>query len=66
MVRSSSPCYSLALPLTNVCVFCVIGEYKMILRLMSVLTHGKEAKRIADKAIDVMSGVQNLRQAIYE
>ncbi|KAJ9118293.1 hypothetical protein QFC22_004204 [Naganishia vaughanmartiniae] len=32
------------------------GEYKMILRLMSVLTHGKEAKRIADKAIDVMSG----------
>ncbi|KAJ9126445.1 hypothetical protein QFC24_002188 [Naganishia onofrii] len=42
------------------------GEYKMILRLMSVLTHGKEAKRIADKAIDVMSGVQNLRQAIYD
>lgn len=38
----------------------------MILRLMSVLTHGKEAKRIADKAIDIMSGVQNLRQAIYE
>lgn len=38
----------------------------MILRLMSVLTHGKEAKRIADKAIDVMAGVQNLRQAIYE
>lgn len=44
----------------------VTGEYKMILRLMSVLTHGKEAKRIADKAIDVMSGVQNLREAIYE
>ena len=38
----------------------------MILRLMSVLTHGKEAKRIADKAIDIMAGVQNLRQAIYE
>lgn len=36
------------------------------MRLMSVLTHGKEAKRIADEAIDIMSGVQNLRQAIYE
>jgi hypothetical protein len=38
----------------------------MILRLMSVLTHGKEAKRITDEAIDIMSGVQNLREAIYE
>lgn len=38
----------------------------MILHIVSVLAHGKEAKRIADRAIDAMSGVQNLREAIYD
>lgn len=38
----------------------------MILQLISVLSHGKEAKIITDRAVDVMSGVQNLRAAIYD
>lgn len=42
------------------------GEYKVVLQLMSVLLHGREAKLIADRAIDAMNGVQNLREAIYE
>lgn len=41
------------------------GEYKTILSLTSVLQNGKIAKRLADRAIDQMQGVQNLRQAIY-
>jgi hypothetical protein len=42
------------------------GEYKIILQLVGVLSYGKVAKRLADKAIDVMSDVQNLRKAIFE
>ena len=42
------------------------GEYKMVLQLVSVLLHGREAKLIADRAADVISGVQNLREAVYE
>jgi hypothetical protein len=42
------------------------GEYKIILQLVGVLSHGKVAKRIADMAIDAMQDVQNLRKAIYE
>ncbi len=38
----------------------------MILHLVTVLSYGREAKKIADKAIDAMAGVQNLREAIYE
>lgn len=38
----------------------------MILQLTTVLAHGKEAKLIADRAVDRMSGVQNLRSAIYD
>jgi hypothetical protein len=42
------------------------GEYKIILQLVGVLSHGKVAKRLTDRAIDLMQDVQNLRKAIYE
>ncbi|WVQ75186.1 hypothetical protein IAR50_004796 [Cryptococcus sp. DSM 104548] len=42
------------------------GEYKTILQLVTVMSHGKAAKRITDRAIDLMQGVQNLRKAIYD
>ncbi|CAL1716907.1 unnamed protein product [Somion occarium] len=42
------------------------GEYKTILHLVGVLSHGKMAKRMTDRAIDVMQDVQNLRKAIYD
>lgn len=44
----------------------VLGEYKTILQLVGVLSHGKVAKRLADRAVDLMQDVQNLRKAIYE
>jgi len=50
------------LPLT----WCLVGEYKTILQLVGVLSHGKVAKRMTDRAIDLMQDVQNLRKAIYE
>lgn len=43
-----------------------VGEYKTILQLVGVLSHGKVAKRLTDQAIDLMQDVQNLRKAIYE
>lgn len=43
-----------------------LGEYKTILQLVGVLSHGKVAKRLTDRAIDLMQDVQNLRKAIYE
>ncbi|KAK7006097.1 inositol hexakisphosphate-domain-containing protein [Favolaschia claudopus] len=42
------------------------GEYKTILQLVGVLSYGKLAKRLADRAIDQMQDVQNLRKAIYD
>ncbi|KAI0330242.1 hypothetical protein GY45DRAFT_1323965 [Cubamyces sp. BRFM 1775] len=42
------------------------GEYKTILQLVSVLSHGKLAKRLTDRAIDQMQDVQNLRKSIYD
>ncbi|KAG8748240.1 hypothetical protein FRC10_007629 [Ceratobasidium sp. 414] len=42
------------------------GEYKIILQLVGVLSHGKVAKRVTDKAIDGMADVQNLRKAIFD
>ncbi|KAF5366650.1 hypothetical protein D9615_010603 [Tricholomella constricta] len=42
------------------------GEYKAILQLVGVLSHGKVAKRLTDRAIDLMQDVQNLRKAIYD
>lgn len=31
-----------------------------------MLSHGKAAKALADRAIDQMQDVQNLRKAVYE
>nr|XP_031859044.1 uncharacterized protein CI109_005550 [Kwoniella shandongensis]KAA5526116.1 hypothetical protein CI109_005550 [Kwoniella shandongensis] len=42
------------------------GEYKIILQLVTVMSHGKEAKRITDHVINLMEGVQNLRKAVYD
>ncbi|KAF8734647.1 hypothetical protein AX14_003198 [Amanita brunnescens Koide BX004] len=42
------------------------GQYKTILQLVGVLSHGKIAKRLTDRAIDLMQDVQNLRKAIYD
>ncbi|KAG7451357.1 uncharacterized protein BT62DRAFT_942232 [Guyanagaster necrorhizus] len=42
------------------------GEYKTILQLVGVLSRGKVAKRLADRAIDQMQDVQNLRKTIYD
>nr|XP_018260510.1 uncharacterized protein I303_07432 [Kwoniella dejecticola CBS 10117]OBR82668.1 hypothetical protein I303_07432 [Kwoniella dejecticola CBS 10117] len=42
------------------------GEYKTILQLVTVMSHGKEAKKLADHAINLMEGVQNLRKAVYD
>ncbi|KAH8826577.1 inositol hexakisphosphate-domain-containing protein [Flagelloscypha sp. PMI_526] len=42
------------------------GEYKTILQLVGVLSHGKVAKELADQAIDLMQDVQNLRKAVYD
>lgn len=44
----------------------LLGEYKTILQLVAVLSHGKIAKRLTDYAVDLMQDVQNLRKAIYE
>ncbi|ORY34932.1 inositol hexakisphosphate-domain-containing protein [Naematelia encephala] len=42
------------------------GEYKTILQLVTVLSHGKQAKRLTDRATNQMEGVQNLRKAVYD
>ena len=44
----------------------MLGEYKIILQLVGVLSNGKAAKQLTDRAIDLMQDVQNLRKAIYE
>lgn len=44
----------------------LVGEYKLILQLVGVLSQGKVAKALTDRAIDQMQDVQNLRKAIYE
>lgn len=41
------------------------GEYRIILLLVGVLSRGKVAKKLADRAIDLMEDVQNLRKSIY-
>jgi hypothetical protein len=41
------------------------GEYRLILLLVGVLSRGKVAKKLTDRAIDLMEDVQNLRKAIY-
>ncbi|CAH7666719.1 inositol hexakisphosphate-domain-containing protein [Phakopsora pachyrhizi] len=42
------------------------GEYKIILQLVSVLQHGRLAKKLTDMAIDAMDSVQNLRKSVYD
>ncbi|KAK4703550.1 hypothetical protein P7C70_g2674, partial [Phenoliferia sp. Uapishka_3] len=42
------------------------GEYKLVLQLVAVLQYGKLAKKLTDRAIDSMEGVQNLRKAVYD
>ncbi|KAI9486886.1 MAG: inositol hexakisphosphate-domain-containing protein [Benjaminiella poitrasii] len=42
------------------------GEFKIILQLISVLTYGKLAKCLTDKAINMCDHMQNLRRAIYD
>lgn len=42
------------------------GEYRIIIKLLAVLGHGKLAKGLADHAIDKCEQVQNLRQAIFD
>lgn len=41
------------------------GEYQLILSLLPVLSHGKLAKRLTDRTLDLCSHMQNLREAIY-
>jgi len=54
------------LALGKLMVVRTTGEYKTILQLVGILSHGKVAKRLTDMAIDAMEGVQNLRKAIFE
>ncbi|KZT53703.1 hypothetical protein CALCODRAFT_439779 [Calocera cornea HHB12733] len=42
------------------------GEYKIILQLVGILSHGKLAKHLTDRVIDNLDDVQNLRKAIYD
>lgn len=42
------------------------GEWRTILQLVGVLSHGKLAKKLTDRAVDRMEAVQNLRKAIYD
>ncbi|WFD25147.1 hypothetical protein MNAN1_000111 [Malassezia nana] len=42
----------------------VDGEYRCILQLVGVLTHGRFAKTLLDRVIDRMETIQNLRKAI--
>lgn len=47
-------------------IWIAVGEYKIILQLVGLLSHGKLSKGIADRAINAMEDVQNLRRAVYE
>ncbi|KAF7336949.1 hypothetical protein MVEN_02131300 [Mycena venus] len=42
------------------------GKFIISHDLVGVLSYGKLAKRLADRAIDLMQDVQNLRKAIYD
>lgn len=41
------------------------GNLKIIMRLLSLLEHGRQSKLLADHAINACSQVQNLREAIW-
>lgn len=42
------------------------GEWKVVLQLIAVLQHGKLAKKLTDRAIDICDQMQNLRVAIAD
>ncbi|KAI9175819.1 hypothetical protein H9P43_006183 [Blastocladiella emersonii ATCC 22665] len=42
------------------------GEYRLVMQLVAVLSHGKLAKAIADACIDACNHMQNLREAILD
>lgn len=42
------------------------GEYILILQLLSILSYGKLAKKLADQAINMCDHMQNLRKVIYD
>jgi hypothetical protein len=42
------------------------GEWKVVLQLIAVLQHGKLAKKLTDKAIDMCDHMQNLRIAVTD
>lgn len=42
------------------------GEYRIVMLLMQLVEQGRTAKRIVDHALDSLSQVQNLREAIYD
>lgn len=42
------------------------GEFKIILQVISMLTYGKLAKCLTDKAINMCDHMQNLRKAIFD
>lgn len=50
----------------EVCQRYLRGEYKLIAQVLTVLDHGKRAKRLVDAALDSCSHIQNLRTAIYD
>lgn len=44
----------------------LVGEYRIILQLISVLQYGKLSKTLTDMAIDTCEHMQNLRVAVYD
>ena len=62
----SSPYGGYALCAVSGLIWTAVGEYKIILQLVGLLSHGKLSKGIADRAINAMEDVQNLRRAVYE
>ncbi|KAJ1512186.1 hypothetical protein HMI56_004394 [Coelomomyces lativittatus] len=58
--------FSLRFHNADIDVHSNVGEYPLILRLVSVLNFGKLAKFIADSVLDACSHMQNLRDAIAQ
>ncbi|KXS15115.1 hypothetical protein M427DRAFT_112131 [Gonapodya prolifera JEL478] len=44
----------------------IAGEYRLVMQLVAVLPHGRIAKLLADRAVDLCDHMQNLRTAIYD
>ena len=43
----------------------IAGEYRLIMQLTQMLPNGRKSKQITDRAIDLCSHLQNIREAIY-